>query len=76
MSENIKSEQVTITHQTKRIRSSFEKRTECVQCRSRAVRSIGKGQYFCSDCYAEFKVSGNKITVYSISTDGGLMKIS
>ena len=76
MGEKAKSEKMKITHQVKRIRDSFEKQTQCIQCRSRAVRIIGKDQYFCADCCTEFKVCGNKVTVYTISTDGGLMKIS
>lgn len=76
MGKRIKSENVTRTHHVNRIRGSFEKQTHCVQCQSRAVRYIGKDQYFCSDCCTEFKVWENKTTVYSISTDGGLKKIS
>lgn len=70
MGEKAKSEKVKITHQVKRIRGSIEKQTQCIQCRSRAVRIIGKDQYFCADCCTEFKVCGNKVTVYTIGTDG------
>ena len=68
MSGNIKPGNAKITLQGKQI--------QCVQCRSRTVRSIGKGQYFCAECCTEFKISEDKVTVYSINSDGGLMKIS
>ena len=48
----------------------------CVQCQSNQVRIIGRGQYFCADCCAEFRISGGTVTIYSISIDGGLLKIS
>ncbi|EGW39346.1 hypothetical protein DOT_2631 [Desulfosporosinus sp. OT] len=37
---------------------------------------IGKDHYFCPECCAEFKVFETSVRVYSISADGGLMKIS
>lgn len=76
MGEKAKSEKVTMTHQLKRIRGSFEKQTQCVLCKSREVRCIGKDQYFCAECCTQFKVCENKVTVYSINTDGGMIKIS
>ncbi|SPF35882.1 conserved hypothetical protein [Candidatus Desulfosporosinus infrequens] len=76
MGKKGKSENITLKHQVKRIRGSYETQKQCVLCQSRAVRCIGKDQYFCSDCCTEFKVFENKVSVYSISPDGGLKKIS
>jgi hypothetical protein len=60
----------------KRFKSAYETQTQCVLCSSRAVRCIGKDHYFCAECCTEFKVFDNRVSVYSIRPDGGLMKIS
>ncbi|WP_088186364.1 hypothetical protein [Desulfosporosinus sp. FKA] len=68
--EKAKSEKV------KRIESTFDIQIQCVQCKSRAVRILSNGQYFCADCCTQFAISEGHVTLYSISIDGGLLKIS
>ncbi|AFM40405.1 hypothetical protein Desaci_1382 [Desulfosporosinus acidiphilus SJ4] len=52
------------------------KQQQCVHCQSRAVRSIGASHYFCADCCMEFTICGDNVTMYTISADGGLSRIS
>ncbi|AFM42986.1 hypothetical protein Desaci_4124 [Desulfosporosinus acidiphilus SJ4] len=68
MSKTTKSESTKTTLLAKQIK--------CVQCQSRGVRKIGTSHYFCAECCTEFTIFGDSVTMYSISTDGGLLKIS
>ena len=76
MSLKSKSKSIRSSHRSDKARISPEVPTQCVWCKSRIIRKIGKGQYFCSDCCTEFVVSEKKVKVFLIREDGGLMKIS
>lgn len=56
--------------------SHMKQQIICKQCQSRAVRLIGNDQYFCVDCCTVFKINQNKITSFSLSPDGGLVKLA
>jgi hypothetical protein len=46
---------------------------KCVNCGSRLVGKVGVDQYYCCDCYVEFKSEQNHVVVYNLEEDGTLV---
>lgn len=42
----------------------------CPNCGSRRIGEIGYNQFFCSDCFKEYKVFKRKVEIYNINDDG------
>jgi len=45
----------------------------CPVCNGRSVGRVGMDQYYCWDCYLEYRLHGKDIRVYSVSEDGSLV---
>jgi len=45
----------------------------CPLCGGSSTGKVGNNQFFCWDCYVEFSVSHNKITIYELADDGTLL---
>lgn len=47
----------------------------CPLCHSTMVGKVGVGQYYCRNCYYEFKTSAQGVRVYKVEEDGGLDEV-
>lgn len=46
----------------------------CPVCQSRGIGKVGAGQYYCSDCCAEFSLQDDgKLQIYEVQDDGTLL---
>lgn len=48
--------------------------THCPVCGGRGVGKVGIGQYYCRDCYVEFRVKSEQVKVYTVQDDGTLLR--
>jgi len=47
----------------------------CPLCHSTMVGKVGTKQYYCRNCYYEFKESGKDLKIYQVNEDGALDEI-
>ncbi|AVX30099.1 MAG: hypothetical protein ACOY3H_03510 [Bacillota bacterium] len=45
----------------------------CPVCGGKSTGKVGVDQYYCWDCFVEFRRQGNEIQVYDVAEDGSLM---
>lgn len=45
----------------------------CPLCGGKAIGKVGNNQFYCWDCFVEFSIQKNKITVYEVADDGSLL---
>ncbi|SHM83831.1 hypothetical protein SAMN05660826_02115 [Caldanaerovirga acetigignens] len=45
----------------------------CPLCGGNSTGKVGNNQYYCWDCYVEFSVNHNKVTIYELADDGTLL---
>jgi len=48
---------------------------KCPFCYSKEVGKIGTNQYYCWDCFFEFSVKNNIITLYEVDEEGQLIAL-
>jgi len=48
----------------------------CPVCNGKNVGKIGTHQYYCWNCFIEFTVKGDRLTVYEIEEDGTLTSLN
>ncbi len=47
--------------------------TLCPLCHNNTVGKIGSKQFYCRECFIEFSIQENKISVYEVCDDGTLL---
>ncbi len=47
----------------------------CPLCHSTMVGKVGASQYYCRNCYYEFKLGGKGVKVYKVGEDGILDEV-
>ena len=48
----------------------------CPLCHSTMVGKVGASQYYCRNCYYEFKTCAKGVKVFKVGEDGGLDEVS
>lgn len=47
----------------------------CPNCHSTMIGKVGVNQYYCRNCFYEFKESRNGLKVYRLTEDGALDEV-
>ncbi|WP_148865514.1 hypothetical protein [Thermosediminibacter litoriperuensis] len=45
----------------------------CPLCGGNSTGRVGTNQYYCWDCFVEFSINNNKVTVFELCDDGSLV---
>ncbi|HHW02833.1 MAG TPA: hypothetical protein GXX35_08490 [Thermoanaerobacterales bacterium] len=45
----------------------------CPLCGGNSIGKVGNNQFYCWDCFVEFALQKNKITIYEVGDDGSLL---
>lgn len=45
----------------------------CPLCGGNSIGKVGNNQFYCWDCFVEFSIQKNKVTVYEVGDDGSLL---
>lgn len=45
----------------------------CPLCNQKFVGKIGNNQFYCRECFIEFRISKNKVKLYEVCDDGSLL---
>lgn len=46
---------------------------KCPVCGSRSVGKVGQDQYYCWECFREYRYKGDILRIFSVSEDGSLI---
>lgn len=47
---------------------------DCPVCSNKDIGKIGRSKYFCSNCFSEVSINKNKLKIFEIDENGGLIK--
>lgn len=45
----------------------------CPLCGGSSIGKVGNNQFYCWECFVEFTMQKNKVTVYEVADDGSLL---
>lgn len=45
----------------------------CPLCGGNSIGKVGNSQFYCWECFVEFTLQKNKVTVYEVGDDGSLL---
>lgn len=45
----------------------------CPLCKQKFVGKIGNNQFYCRECFVEFRINNDEITIYEVYDDGSLL---